>query len=81
MLQNCFTLPMLPANAYFHSVCLVSMSLCYNIGLGKEIQLLLGQPYIFGNVIIWFVQCPKTIEHTSLFIFDLAIRHKLFVSA
>ena len=23
----------------------------------------------------------KTIEHTSLFIFDLAIRHTLFVSA
>ena len=60
MLQNCFTLPMLPTNAYFHSVCLVSMSLCYNICLEKclekEIQLLLGQSYMFGNVIIWYVQ-------------------------
>ena len=52
MLQNCFTLPMLPTNAYFHSVCLVSMSLCYNICLEKDIQLLLEQPYMFGNVII-----------------------------
>ena len=81
MLQNCFTLPMLPTNAYFHSVCLVSMSLCYNICLEKEIQLLLGQSYMFGNVIIWYVQCQKTIEHTSIFIFELAIRHTLFVSA
>ena len=81
MLQNCFTLPMLPTNAYFDSVCLVSMSLCYYICLEKEIQLLLGQAYMFGHVIIWYVQCQKTIEHTSLFIFDLAIRHTLFVSA
>ena len=73
MLQNCFKLPMLPTNAYFRSVCLVSMSLCYHICLEKEIQLLLGQPYMFRNVIIWYVQWQKTIEHTSLFIFDLAI--------
>ena len=32
---------------------------------------------MFGNVII----DKKTIEHTSLFIFDLAIRHTVFVSA
>ena len=58
MLQNCFTLPMLHVltNAYFHSVFLVSMTLCYNICLEKEIQLLLGQSYMFGNVIIWYVQ-------------------------
>ena len=43
--KNCFTLTMLPTNAYFHSVCLVSMSLCYNICLEKEIQLLFGQSY------------------------------------
>ena len=49
MLHNCFSLPMLPTNAYFHSVCLVSMSLCYNICLEKETQLLLGQSYMFGN--------------------------------
>ena len=72
---------MLPTNAYFHSVCLVSMSLSYNICLEKEIQLLLGQSYMFGNVIIWYVQCQKTIEHTTIFIFELAIRHTLFVSA
>ena len=46
-------------NAYFHSVCLVSMSLCYTIGFEKEIQLLLGQSYMFGNVIIWYVQLQK----------------------
>ena len=40
--KNCFTLPMLPINAYFHSVYLVSMSLCYNTCLEKEIQLLFG---------------------------------------
>ena len=56
MLQNCYTLSLLPTNADFHSDCLVSMSLCYNICLEKEIQLLLGQPYMFGNVIIWYVQ-------------------------
>ena len=32
------------------------MSLCYNICLEKVIQLFLGQPYMFGNVIIWYVQ-------------------------
>ena len=56
MLQNCFMLPMLPTNAYFHLVCLVSMSLCFNICLEKETQLLLGQSYMFGNVIIWYIQ-------------------------
>ena len=56
MLQNCFTLPMLPTNAYFHSVCMVSISLCYNMCLEKEIQLLLGQSYMSGNVIIWYFQ-------------------------
>ena len=56
MLQNYLTLPMLPTNVYFHSAFLVSMSLCYNICLEKEIQLLLGQSYMFGNVIIWYVQ-------------------------
>ena len=56
MLQNCFTLHMLPTNANFHSVCLVSMSLGYNICLEKEIQLLLGQSYMFRNVILWYVQ-------------------------
>ena len=54
--KNCFTLPMLPINSYFHSVCLVSMSLCYNICFEKETQLLFGQSYMFGDVIIWYVQ-------------------------
>ena len=38
---------------------MVSMSLCYNICLEKEIQLLLGQSYMFGNVVIWYVQWQK----------------------
>ena len=73
------------------------MSLCYNICLEKGIQLLLGQSYMFGNVIIWYVQWQKkkkkkekkkkkkqekkNIERTSIFISELAIRHTLFVSA
>ena len=54
---------------------------CFTLRLEKEIQLLLGQSYMFENAIIWYVQWQKTIEHTSLFIFDLAVRHTLFVSA
>ena len=47
---------MLPINACFHSVCLVSRSLCYNICLEKEIKLLFEQSYMFGDVIIRYVQ-------------------------
>ena len=69
MLQNCFTLPMLPVNDYFHSVCLVSMSLCYNICFEKKIQLLFGQSYMFGDVIIWYVQRQKNNRtHISFYI-------------
>ena len=70
MLQNCFTLPMLPTNAYFHSVCLVSMSLCYNICLEKEIKVLLGQSYMFGNVIITVTKNDTT--HISFYRRDRA---------
>ena len=41
---------MLPVNAYFHSVGLVFMSLCYNICFEKEIQLLFGQSNMFGDL-------------------------------
>ena len=83
MLQNCFKLLMLPINAYFHSVFLVSMSLCYNICLEKEIKLLLGQSYVWKcyHMVSSVTKKKTTIEHISLFIFDLAIRHTLFVSA
>ena len=66
MLQNCFTLPMLPTNTYFDSVCLVSMSLCYNVCLEKEIKVLLGQSYMFGNVIITVTKNDRT--HISFYI-------------
>ena len=60
MLQKCFTLPILPLNAYFHSVCLDSrffvLSVCCNICLEKEIQLVLGESYMFADVIMWYVQ-------------------------
>ena len=60
----------------------------------KEIHLLLGQSYIFMVMLSYDTFSDKnnnnnnnkkkkknTIEHTSLFVFDLAIRHTLFVSA
>ena len=58
MLQNCFTLHMLPINAYFYSVCLDSMSFDqYAVTyVWKKIQLLLGESYMFGDVVIWYVQ-------------------------
>ena len=71
--------------AYVTNKCLFSfslpgfMSLCYNTCFEKKIQLLFGQSYMFGDVIIWYGQWQKMIEHASLFIFDLAIRHILFV--
>ena len=78
---------MLPINAYFHSACMVSMSSCYNICLEKEIKLLFEQSCIFGDSyhmvrsVTKKKKKKKTIEHTSLFIFDLAIRHTFVVSA
>ena len=49
MLKNCFTLPMLPINAYFHSVYLDSMYF-YQYAViyvsKKEIQLLLEESYM-----------------------------------
>ena len=78
---------MLPTNAYFDS-----MSLCYNICLEKK-----GNPVIVRTTLyVWKCyhmvrsvtkkkkkkkKKKKPIEHTSLFIFDLAIRHTVFVSA
>ena len=63
--KNCFTLPMIPINAYFHSVCLISMSLCYNICVKKR------NPVIVLTILyVW--RCyrmvrsvTKMIEHIS----------------
>ena len=72
---------MLPINAYFHLVCLVSMFLCCNICFEKEIQLLLDSLICLEMLSYDKLSDKKMIEHTSLFIFDLAIGHTLFVSA
>ena len=50
----------------FHSVCLVSMSVCYNICSEREIQLLFGQSYMFGDVIIWYVQWQNKNDRTQI---------------
>ena len=54
MLQNCFTLPML---IFIQSTWIpgIFISLLYNM-FNKKIQLLVGESYMFGNVIIWYVQ-------------------------